>query len=331
MDRTTTDCDLLDNGISRKDVYQVPPGSHRNRHRLLGSRWLRLGLVAALAVPLAGCKTDRLSGPSREEEWEGPVTSLENPAGMNVPPVKIGQRTEVDLVEEMITHRTMYARYLRALATYYSDHGFPDKARWARRELNDLRLVKPYRYVHDVEVPQATLQPTDTISDADRLYQEGLNLMEEGGHGVPALYNQRTMKLALARFKELIDRYPNSDKIDDAAFYIAEIHKEYFEETDNSIAIMWYQRAIDWNPNLPHPARFQMAVVYDYRLHEREKALEMYQEVIENETFNRSNVDWAKARIAQLTSSETRYAPGEPSPGPRPTAAPPDTTIEPRP
>ena len=279
-----------------------------------------------LALGSAGCKTDALANPSRETV-DAPLDSLESPAGIDLPPIPIADRTEIDLVEEMSFHRAMYARYLRALATYYSEHGYEVKAIWARNELNDLRLVKPYRYISDAEVPVASLRPTESIAEADDLYQESHTLMKKGGHGIPALYNQQTMKLALAKFKALVDMYPTSDKVDDAAFFIAEIHKEYFEEEDNNIALMWYQRALDWNPNTPHPVRFQMAVLLDYRMHEREKALAMYQQVLEDERSNKSNLEWANARIRQLTSEKTRHAPGdeiadvrpEPAGSPKPT------------
>ena len=282
-------------------------------HNNMKSSGGRIALTAGLllVVGATGCKTDALVNPRRETA-EGPITSLESPAGITLPAIAIADRTEVDLVEEMILHRAMYARYLRALATFYSEHGNEPKAIWARNELSDLQHVKPYRYITDAEVPVATLKPTESIAEADKLYEEGLALMKKGGHGVPVFYNQETMKLALAKFKELVDRYPTSDKIDDGAFYIAEIHKEYFEEKDNEVALMWYQRALDWNPNTPHPVRFQMAVLLDYRMHEREKALGMYQQVLEKEQFNKSNVEWSNARIRQLTTEKTRHAPGEP-------------------
>ena len=119
------------------------------------------------------------------------------------------------------------------------------------------------------------------------------------------------MKLALAKFNELVDNYPNSDKIADAAFYIAEIHKEYFEEKDNAIAAEWYRKALRWNPNSQHPVRFQLAVLLDYRMHERENALAMYQEVVKSERFNKSNLDFSYRRITQLTDEKTRLSPGE--------------------
>ncbi len=292
------------------------------------SKWLGSAVLTASTLFMwggsTGCKTDALSRPRTEPN--GPVTALENPAGVKLPDIPVNDRAEIDMVEEMMLHRAMYARYLRAMVVFYSEHGYENKANWARNELNDLKHVKPYSYVQDSEVPVATLKPTVSVAEADKLYQEGIALMKKGGHGIPVFYNQDTMKLALAKFKDLVDQYPNSDKIDDAAYMIAEIHKEYFQEKDNGVALEWYQRALDWNPETPHPARFQMAVVYDYRLHEREKALALYQQVLEKERFNKSNVEWSVARIKQLTTEQTRHAPAEaasePPSRPEPTGSP---------
>src|SRR5690606_33263101 len=128
-----------------------------------------------------------------------------------------------------------------------------------------------------------------------------------------------TMRQALARFKELIERYPTSDKIDDAAYYIGEIHKEYEKERDNTLALEWYKRAIQWDPNTPHPCRFRIATTYDYRLHERENALYWYQKVLEEEShFTMAddpdfalNTRYAQARIKELTPEEHLRSPGE--------------------
>ena len=102
----------------------------------------------------------------------------------------------------------------------------------------------------------------------------------------------------------------DTDKIDDAAFFAGEIYKEYFN--DNLRAVQYYQRCWEWNPQTDHPARFQAAVVYDYRLHDRDRALELYQQVLEHEQSNRSNVRWSVDRIKQLTDNPDAPAPAEP-------------------
>src|SRR6185436_10066335 len=121
---------------------------------------------------------------------------------IQLPDIPVSDRTEVDLVEKTVFHRAMYARHLRILAQFYSEHGYEEKANWARNELRDMQHVKPYGYILDAETPVATLKPLESVAAADRLYEEGLALMKKGGHGVPVFYNQDTMKLALAKFKE---------------------------------------------------------------------------------------------------------------------------------
>ena len=270
-----------------------------------------LGMMLGVGL-ICGCKTDEMANPERDRP-QGATSNLMSPAGVNVPDIPIANRTEVDLVEELMLHRAMYARLLQALVTYYSEHGYDEKATWARTELNDLKNhVKPYRYIKDAELPAVDLKPTNSIAEADKLYDEAMALLKKGGHGAPVFFNQETMKQALAKLKELVDKHPTSDKIDDACFYIGEIHKEYFEEKDNTIAIDWYKRALQYNPRTPHPVRFQIAVLEDFRLHEREEALKWYNAVLIDEAdINKSNTDFTKARIRQLTDEKTRNAPAD--------------------
>lgn len=297
---------------------------------------LSTGTAALLALALSGCDSGDKTVNASPKAPDGPTTSLEHPAGVAVPDIPVAGRSEVDLVEEMILHRTMYARLLNVLATYYMENGYPEKAAWAASELSDLRRVKSYRYILDAEVPRAELTPSESIADADRLYDEGMKLLYKGGRGVPLIYNRETMRQAMAKFKELVEHYPTSDKIDDAAYYIGEIHKEYEQEADNRIAIEWYKRAIEWNPATPHPCRFRIATTYDYRLHERERALYWYQQTLENESkftandhidFAR-NTAYAEARIRELTPEKHLRSPGESIADGRPA---PSGTAEPAP
>src|SRR5262249_47707630 len=155
-----------------------------------------------------------------------------------------------------------------------------NNANMIRTELNDLQRVKTYRYITETEAPTAPLKPLESIAEADQMFDQAYQTLVKGGHHVLFFYNHATMNQALAKFKELVDKYPTSDKIDDAAYFIAEIHKEYNQERDNEIAIEWYEKAIAWNPDLNYPAWSHTAHIYDFRMHEREKALEWYQKVL---------------------------------------------------
>jgi hypothetical protein len=215
---------------------------------------------------------------------------------------------EVDLVEAVLNHRAMYHRALRQLRDYYERRGYATKLSWAEFELKGLSMVKPFRYLLDAEIPAESLRPVESIAEADKLYGEGVELMRRGGHGVPAIANQKMMVQAAGKFRALIEQYPRSDKIDDAAFYMGELHKEYFEDQE-LLAVKWYERAWTWNPGTPHPARFQAAVVYDYRLHDRARALELYHAVLEHETADEKNARFATRRIGELSSEVSQGSP----------------------
>jgi tetratricopeptide (TPR) repeat protein len=264
-------------------------------------------------------------------DHEASAAAPDSPPGTDVPSIKLADRNEQDLVEDMISHRRMYMDTLRVLVAYYTENALDKKANVARLEIKGLESVKQYKYVMDAELPMATLRPTESIAEADRLYDEAMKLLSAGGHRVPIFFSRQTMNKALTRFKELINKYPTSDKIDDAGYYIAEIYKEYGEEKDNTLAVEWYKRAIEWNPQLPHPAWSHCAHVLDFRLHEREQALEWYHKVLENEKDQKGprfwkNIDVANKRITELTDEKTRYAPAEPTPGVAPAPVAPPTS-----
>jgi tetratricopeptide (TPR) repeat protein len=266
--------------------------------------------LCSLLVALAGCNTDPLF--AKEKTPTGPVTKMDSPdARLGVPDVKVVSGTEYDLVEQVLTHRMAYHRSLIALRDYYRKRGYENKLQWAEFELADVEKIKPFRYLLDAEIPAPWLQPKESIAEADALYERGCELMKKGGHGVPVFYSEDVMRDALKCFVRLIQKYPSSDKIDDAAFGCGEIYKEYFKD-QNEIAVKWYERAYTWDPQTPHPARFQAAVVYDYRLHDRARALELYHEVLKRDTSNLSNARWASARIDELTKGPQLATPREP-------------------
>ncbi len=264
---------------------------------------VRLTFCICAGLGTAGCNVDGI-GTHR-------VTSMGagNPAGQpartpdDSVDMSIADAREVDLVEAVVSQRAGYKENLEQLRDYYAAHGYAAKHSWAAFELSGLRTVKAFRYLIDAEVPSDLLRANESISEADALYERGLELMRRGGHGVPAIYRQDRMIEAAEVYRELIQKYPSSDKIDDAAFLCGEIHKEYLPGQER-IAVRWYERAWTWNPQTPHAARFQAAVVYDYRLHDRDRALELYQAVLKDEVGEKSNVRFATRRIHELTTSD---------------------------
>lgn len=213
---------------------------------------------------------------------------------------------EVDLVEAVLEHRSLYHSHLRQLHDYYRRHGDPVKADWAAFELRGLGGVKQFKYFLDAELPPKELKAAEPDPEADALLEQGLELMRKGGHGVPALYREDRMVEAANVFQLLVQKYPESDKIGDAAFYLGEIHRDYLPGQE-LLAANWYERAVAWDPDTPHPARFRAAVIYDELLHDRDHALELYHGVVKV-GFDAQRTRRAAQRIHQLTASRRRTA-----------------------
>lgn len=276
---------------------------------------LAKALVFSLAgLVLTGCNIDSVWSERqvRGPEMNKPSPRLRQPAGgRDIAVVKPG---EVDLVEDAIGKRQAYHAALLDLQDYYGEHGYSTKQSWAKFELQGVQSVRQFRYLIDAEIASDALTPTETIAEADALYKKGTDQMDRGGHVIPGIYSRRAMLEAADTFRKLIERFPTSDKIDDAAFALGEIHKEYLTDQE-VLAVKWYERAWNWDPKTPHPARFQAAAVYDFRLHDRDRALELYQRVLDDEAdLVVSNTRFATRRIAQLTKErKKRIVIAEPS------------------
>lgn len=258
----------------------------------------KLAVLLSAVFVTVGCNTEMRWDDGQTKD--GLTTRMDRPEGVDVPDIQVADAKEVDIVEDLLQHRARYRKLLEVLRDYYTEHGYHTKQKWAEAELADLNHVKPYKYILSAEIPMSRLHPRYAVAEADAMYQQGLDLMRKGGHGVPALYNRQYMRQALDVFTNMIKQYPESDKIDDAAFCCGEILKEYFNNCE-TLAVKWYERCRTWDPKSPHPALFQAAVLYDYRLHDRAKALELYHRVLEEETLNGSNTAFASRRIYELT------------------------------
>ena len=206
--------------------------------------------------------------------------------------------SEAALVEQVVAARRSWQGKLGELADLYRRKGLNFKLALVSNIQRRFFPERTYAYFLEAEIPPASLRPKDVIPEADALFKRALKL-HESGKPLPLITDYPKQRRALQLFLRLIREYPTSTKIAEAAFYIGEIYKEYFNE--NIRAVKWYERAWQWDPHILKPARFQAAVVYDLRLAQYGKALELYRQVIDREPFNQSNVDFARNRIEQLT------------------------------
>lgn len=209
---------------------------------------------------------------------------------------------EIDLVESVVAFRQRYHESLQQLREYYKVQGYSTKQSWADFELEGLHTVKPFRYLLDAEVPSAKLAPTDSIAEADMLFERSMRLMREGGRNVPVVYRRKRMVEAANVLRSIIEQHPTSDKIAEAAFFLGEIHNDYLPDQE-TIAVKWYERAWTWDPNTHHPAQLHAAKTYDYRLHDRVLALELYRSIVNNQIGRQNDIAFAQRRIRRLSAT----------------------------
>jgi len=205
---------------------------------------------------------------------------------------------QIELVEQMTSHRQAYRRSLQALIQHYDAAGDHQKVTWAKTELAALDRIPMYRYIVEAQVFPATLRATERIPAADQLYQEAEELNRKAGV-MPVLKNEEVLRAALEKYGQVIRQYPTSDKIDDAAYKMGEIN-EYFN--DFTLALSFYQRAYQWDAATPYPARFKAANILDRRLRRRAEAVELYQEAIIKEAQFDSWRIPAERRVKELTT-----------------------------
>jgi tetratricopeptide (TPR) repeat protein len=251
----------------------------------------RIVLTAALIVSLSilvGCQAD--SGKSQIV-----------PAQIrSAPIVEMSLANETDIVEQLATNRRAYHQSLELLVEHYLKAGDNMKLEWAKKELAALSSMPQYNYIIEAGPVGANLRPTTSIPEADYMYWEATQL-EKKARRLVVVVDDDLLRLALNKYNELIKKHPSSDKIDDAAFKAAGIY-EHFK--DYTIALMYYQRTYQWDPQTIYPARYKAAYILDKHLHRRAEALKLYQEALERDAKFGEWREFAEQRIRELTKSD---------------------------
>ncbi len=215
----------------------------------------------------------------------------------------LSQEGETDIVEQLSINRRAYQQKLELLIRYYTKTGNNMKLNWAKAELTALDSVPKYKYIIEAEILDANLRASTSIPEADDLYRDAMRLEDEA-QVLLIGKNDDKLRQALDKYDRLIRSYPTSDKIDDAAFNAGVIYERF---QDYSIALLYFQRAYQWDPETPHPARFRSARVLDKRLHRNAEALELYREALNTEGKygkHRMWIEYAEERIQALYKIE---------------------------
>jgi len=214
--------------------------------------------------------------------------------------VSVVEASEADIVEQMSINRMAYRQYTEALIKHYKDVGNNMKLGWAKSELKMLNKIPQYNYIIEASVPGPELRAVNSIAEAELMYLRALQT-EKKAKQLVVITDDDLLREALDQYNQLIRRYPTSDRIDDAAFKAAKIY-EYFK--DYTIALMYYQRAYQWDPEESYPAKLKAARILDNKLHRRSEALELYKQVVGVPGLSKSTKQVIQTRINELTRGE---------------------------
>jgi tetratricopeptide (TPR) repeat protein len=212
--------------------------------------------------------------------------------------VSVVEAGEADIIEQMATSRLAYRQYLESLIVYYKKAGDNMKLGWAEDELKRLNKMPQYSYIIEASLAGPNLKAKDSDNAANYLYDEAYRLEKAARATWVVFVDENLLRVALDKYNQVIKQYPTSDKIDEAAYRAGGIY-EHFK--DYTIALLYYQRAYQWDSATTNPARFKAAYILDQYLHRRAEALPLYQYALGNEKLSKDEQEFVQKRIDELT------------------------------
>jgi TolA-binding protein len=220
------------------------------------------------------------------------------PAAGGRPPT--GPASDIEKVERLLAARRDYRVALEQLRGHYIVAGDYERAKWAEEELLAFHRIPKQAFRLELDVPPPTLQAAYNIPDANELYKRAMTYKDKGWGGTEYIDNQRRAELL---FQQILTNYPQSDKIDDAAYQLGDIYESKAYRQYRRAA-QYFERCFQWNPNTQFDARLRAARLYDHYLQERSRAMELYKEVVTHEV-DPKRIAEAQKRVTELSQKRS--------------------------
>ncbi len=251
--------------------------------------------ISLLVTSLAGAGA---AGWTFAQSPSKPLAETKNnlPPETGVPPPAA---SDVELVERILAARKEYENSLKALYEHYIKVGDKQRVQWVEQELMGYHMLFKASYNLDVkDVPPPSLEAKVNVREANELFRMA---MEYKGRGLGNDYilNSRRAELLL---REILEKYPNSDKIADVAYQLGDLYESRaFKQYDR--AARYFERSFQWVKGSRTDARLRAALIYDKQLNERAKAIELYREEIAHDT-DADRIRQSERRLAELTGQK---------------------------
>jgi hypothetical protein len=206
--------------------------------------------------------------------------------------------SDIKLVERLLAARKEYQASLEQLRAHYVQTGDVERAEWAKDELLQFHRVNKQAYRLELDVPPPTLQAGYNIREANELYRQAL-LYKDKGWGTDYTDNQRRAELL---FQQILTSYPQSSRISDTAYQLGDLYdSKAFKQPRR--AAQYFERCFQWNKNTELDARLRAARIYDKELQERNRAVELYREILTHETDTKQ-IEEAQGRLNDLNGGK---------------------------
>ncbi len=184
-------------------------------------------------------------------------------------PVDELKTKEEQLIHAVTVSRQNYKKTLDELNQYYQNTGNQLRLQKTRRELDALDKVPQSLFTDEGLGGPIKALPLRDIGDANILYKDALMYKKSS--------NKENRVTAIKRLEKLIAEYPDSDKVAEAAYEIAETYAGgYFNDYES--AAKYYIRSYQLNPYIKRPALLKAAEMYDKMLADYEKAKVIYRQ-----------------------------------------------------
>lgn len=222
-----------------------------------------------------------------------PVLAQERtPIGKPPPPPN-----DLPLVERVLKARKEYLEALEELRAHYIKQSDLERQKWVEDEMMGFHRISKRAYRLDLDVPPPTLKPEYNIPEANELFRKAMAYKGRNILGT----SDDNLRRAEILLQQLLSDYPQSDKIDDAAYQLGQIYESrVFKQYRR--AASYYERCFQWNPNTETDARLRAAELYDKVLQDRGRAIQLYREVV-NRDGDQARVEKARRRLAQLSAT----------------------------
>lgn len=250
--------------------------------------------MRAVLLAAAGCGAVAV-GWALADSPSKPLTEPAKAADAPLPPPAAA--TDVQLVERVLAARKEYEGSLKALYEHYAKAGDKQRLQWTERELMAYHMMWKPSYNLDVkDVPPPTLEARVNVKEANDLYRSAMEYKGKG-FGDDYILNMRRAELL---FREVLEKYPNSDKIGDVAYQLGDTYEgRAYKQYDR--AAKYYERSFQWVKGSRSDARLRAATLYDKQLNERSKAIELYRGVLDHDT-DPERLKQAEKRLAELNA-----------------------------